>query len=101
MDLLARSGVGRDINRQRFSPSEIEAAMQKPVVQDLLQLIRLRNTFNAFNGTFALLESSDACLHVRWVCGGDKAELFIDFSDLSYQIGSEDGHSDHELVFRS
>jgi sucrose phosphorylase len=101
MDLLARSGVGRDINRQRFSPSEIEAAMQKPVVQDLLQLIRLRNTCNAFNGTFALLESSDACLHVRWVCGGDKAELFIDFSDLSYQIGSEDGHSDHELVFRS
>ncbi len=101
MDLLARSGVGRDINRQRFGSSEVEAAVQKPVVRDLLRLIQLRNTCNAFNGTFTLLESSDACLHLRWVCGASKAELFIDFSDLSYQIASKDVAGDHALRFHA
>jgi len=101
MELLARSGVGRDINRHRFSPSEIEAALEKPVVRDLMQLIQLRNTCSAFNGAFKLLESSDETLHLRWVCGVSKAELFIDFSDLRYQIGSEDADGSHVITLGS
>ncbi len=101
MELLARSGVGRDINRQRFSPSEIETALQKPVVRDLLQLVQLRNSCKAFNGAFTLLESSDATLHLRWVCGASKAELFINFSDLSYQIRSEDANGGQVHSFRT
>ena len=100
MDLLARSGVGRDINRQRFSPSEIEAALQKPVVQDLLQLIRLRNTCNAFNGSFAMLESPHTTLHLSWALGASKAELLIDFSDLSYQILHAEDAGHQTLTFR-
>jgi sucrose phosphorylase len=93
MDLLARSGVGRDINRQCFSPADIEAALQKPLVQDLLALIRLRNTSKAFNGRFELLPSTDTTLHLQWVCGASKAELFVDFGDLSYKIACDDGAS--------
>ena len=101
MDLLAHSGVGRDINRQRFSPADIEAALQKPVVRDLLALIRLRNTCNAFNGSFRLLESSDTTLHLQWVCGAATAELFIGFSDLSYRIACDDGAGGYVHTFHA
>jgi MOSC domain-containing protein YiiM len=43
MALLQASGVGRDINRHHYSRAEIDAHLQRPVVQQLLQLIRLRN----------------------------------------------------------
>lgn len=100
MDLLARSGVGRDINRRRFNLSEVEAAIQKPVVEGLLQLIRLRNICPAFNGSFAMQESPDTTLHLRWTFGASKAELFIDFSDMSYQILNEEDASQKALTFR-
>ena len=93
MDLLAHSGVGRDINRQRFSPADIEAALERPVVRDLLALIRLRNTSKAFNGSFELMQSSDTTLHLQWVCGDSRAELWIDFSDLRYElVFTDEGH---------
>lgn len=101
MGLLARSGVGRDINRQRFSQAEIAASLERPVVKDLLQLIQLRNASDAFNGAFRLLETSDATLHLQWICGASKAELFIDFGDLSYRIACDDGASGHVHTFHA
>jgi sucrose phosphorylase len=89
MELLERSGVGRDINRHYYSQSEIDAALQLQVVQNLFELIRLRNTCEAFNGEFELLESSDQSLHMRWVCGNATAELLVNFDDLSYRLVSD------------
>ena len=54
MELLARTGVGRDINRHFFRPGEVVQALAKPVVQDLLGLIRLRSHHPAFDGRFDL-----------------------------------------------
>jgi len=88
MGLLARTGVGRDINRHYFSQTQIAAALKLPVVQSLFELIRLRNTCEAFNGEFELLESADQSLHMRWVCGSATAELLVNFDDLSYRIAS-------------
>ncbi|WP_265523494.1 sucrose phosphorylase [Oerskovia flava] len=50
LDLLARTGVGRDINRHHFTPSEIDEALERPVVRALLGLCRFRNTLPAFDG---------------------------------------------------
>ena len=55
MDLLERSQVGRDINRHYYSQEEVLKDLGKPVVQRLLQLIQLRNTHPAFNGTLVVL----------------------------------------------
>jgi sucrose phosphorylase len=88
MELLARSGVGRDINRHYYSRSEIEAAMQFPVVKCLFELIRFRNVCDAFNGEFELLESSDQTLHMRWATSHATAELVVNFDDLSYSLVS-------------
>ena len=83
--LLARSGVGRDINRHRYSRADIDADLQRPVVQDLLRLIRLRNGHPAFQGRFELLDSSDTTLHLRWQGSGDQAHRRV---DLQADLGS-------------
>lgn len=50
VDLLSRSGVGRDINRHHYTSAEIDAALERPVVRELFALCRFRNTHPAFDG---------------------------------------------------
>jgi sucrose phosphorylase len=52
MKLLARTGVGRDINRHYYTPDEIATALMRPLVQKQIELIRLRNAHPAFAGEF-------------------------------------------------
>lgn len=87
VDLLARTGTGRDINRHYYSTPEIASEMQRPVVQQLLDLIRLRNTHPAFNGKFTLLDSDEQHLAMRWDAeGGAFAELRVDLQTLEHSI---------------
>ena len=102
-DLLARSGVGRDINRHPYSRDEIEADLQRPVVQDLLRLIALRNRHPAFQGRFELLPSHAQTLSLRWTqdatSGPAQAELRVDLRNPTCQITLRDasGATDHPL----
>jgi sucrose phosphorylase len=50
--LLERTGVGRDINRHHYDRAEVLAQLDRPVVRDLVSLIRLRNEHPAFDGHF-------------------------------------------------
>ena len=103
LDLLARSGVGRDINRHHYSLAEIESSVQRPVVQDLLRLIRLRNSHPAFQGQFALLDSADDTLALCWQADGagppSRIELTVHLPSLGCRItATEAGQStDHPL----
>ncbi len=58
MELLAKSRVGRDINRHYYQPEELDQALETPLVRSLLALMRLRNEHPAFDGGFALEEVS-------------------------------------------
>jgi len=69
MELLARTGVGRDINRHHYTRAELDQALGRPVVRRLLELIRLRNTHPAFAGEFRLCATSDQQLEMRWDSG--------------------------------
>jgi sucrose phosphorylase len=89
--LLAQTGVGRDINRHRYARTEIDAALARPVVQRLLQLIRLRNGHPAFGGSFSVQDSDDATLHLRWQQASHHAELRVDLRDLSHRLAFSDG----------
>jgi sucrose phosphorylase len=81
MDLLARSRVGRDINRHCYTPAEIEASLRKPVVQKLLELIRLRNTHAAFAGHADIGTPSDQTLVITWNNAEHWARLFVDLTE--------------------
>jgi sucrose phosphorylase len=88
MNLLAKSGVGRDINRHFFTPDEIDRAIQRPVVQSLFELIRFRNHHPAFNGSFSLPETNDSGITLRWDNGVNWAMLEVDFASGSYSISN-------------
>ncbi|MFP3914739.1 MAG: sucrose phosphorylase, partial [Actinomycetota bacterium] len=74
MELLSRTGVGRDINRPYLDRESITQSLERPVVRRLLGLIRFRNTHPAFGGRFHLGEGSEGVLHLRW----EAAEASID-----------------------
>ncbi len=87
MALLARTHVGRDINRHHYSATEVGVAMRKPVVRDLIDLIRRRNTHPAFGGRFTLeADADDRRLAMGWVSGEHAARLSVDFMTLTYDV---------------
>jgi sucrose phosphorylase len=99
--LLARTQVGRDINRRYYTRGEVDHAVHKPVVADLFELIRLRNTHPAFNGAFQVAASTDETLDLRWHSGADFAHLKLDLHSCDYRLEfSRDGRTER-LVFRS
>ena len=90
LDLLARSGVGRDINRHHYSREEIERELQRPVVQRLLSLIRLRNTHPAFGGLFTLMDSESGTLQLAWQEGQAEAVLTVGLQPLQLRLQLRD-----------
>jgi sucrose phosphorylase len=85
-DLLARTGVGRDINRAYYNEAAVDTEIRRPVVRRLFDLIRMRNMHRAFGGHFELLESASTALNLRWTQAGEMASLFVDFASLEYRI---------------
>ena len=51
--------MGRDINRHYYTNEEIDSALKQPLVQKLVELIRLRNIHPAFNGEFHVKNEID------------------------------------------
>jgi sucrose phosphorylase len=76
MELLARSGVGRDINRHAYSRDEIDAALDTPLVRALGRLARLRNTLPAFDGDCRIEEIPEGLRITRWT-PDSRAELEV------------------------
>jgi sucrose phosphorylase len=86
MELLARTHTGRDINRRHYTRGDIDEAMRRPVVQDLFALMKLRNTHPAFGGDFAMLESNEQSLVLRWSAGAEVATLHVDLASGEHRI---------------
>lgn len=61
-----RTGEGREINRHNFTLEEINEAIQKPVVKRLLELIRFRNEYPAFDGTFIVEDCCESQIQMKW-----------------------------------
>lgn len=77
-DLVEKTGVGRDINRHYYTPEEVRAALERPVVKRLMELIRLRNALPALGGTFSLPECPRDQLLLRWDDNDEFAELHVE-----------------------
>jgi sucrose phosphorylase len=86
MDLLAKTKVGRDINRHYYSKDEIVAELEKPVVKKLIEIIRLRNESKAFDGDFRIEKTPDHLLSIIWKKDSAKAQLTVDLSAMKAEI---------------
>ncbi|MGB1291512.1 MAG: sucrose phosphorylase [Pseudoalteromonas sp.] len=78
MTLLAKSNVGRDINRPYLDADIICESLAKPVVKGLLKLIAIRNTHNAFNGEFSVTGNTNSCC-LKWRKDDNAIEFKINF----------------------
>jgi sucrose 6(F)-phosphate phosphorylase len=83
---VAATGEGRSINRHDYTPTEIEAALARPIVQRLLELVRLRNSHEAFDGTLTVT-SDDRTIRMAWANGGAAAALEVDVRTGKARVG--------------
>ena len=81
-ELLARTGVGRDINRHHYGAEEVEEALAHPDVQRLLALVELRRHHPAFDGEWWLAPldpTAPTLLRTGWRApGGREVTLELD-----------------------
>ena len=91
-DLLRRTGVGRDVNRHRYTPEEVAAELERPVVADLLAAIRFRNAHPAFAGTFRHgAGERPGTLWLEWSDAGARARLDADVAAATWRVTATDG----------
>jgi sucrose phosphorylase len=91
---VERSGEGRDINRHNYSLEEVEQELRRPVVNRLINLIRFRNEYEAFNGEFCVHDSEDGLLKLSWKRGQHQCGLTVDLkkSKATIKYADETGN---------
>ncbi len=99
MKRLEETKVGREINRHFYSWDEVQESLARPVVQNLLKLIRFRNQHSAFQGTFSLLPSADQSLVIRWNNGETWVQLRVNFPESTMEICYLDNGIEKHLDF--
>ena len=77
---MARSGDGRAINRHDYCADEVGREIGRPVVARLLELIRLRNTHPAFDGSLGVEVVGDSRLQLAWSNGPWSCSLDVDLA---------------------
>jgi sucrose phosphorylase len=86
VELLRRTGVGRDINRHYYKADELRHELARPVVRSLVALLRIRNTHPAFQGTFEAVESPADRMALVWTNGEVFARLDVDLTGMCASI---------------
>lgn len=86
LKLLEETKIGRNINRHYYSLEEIEEEVKRPVVAELLKLMKFRNEHPAFSGEFILEESDESSLVILRQNGDDYARLKADFLTRRFEI---------------
>ena len=65
----------KEINRTTLSIHDIEQGLKTEVVQHQLEIMRLRNTSNAFLGLVEINDTVDSCIDIKWINGNTIACL--------------------------
>ena len=80
-----RGGAGghKEINRTTLTLADVEAGLATAVVQDQLDLLRLRNTSPAFSGELEIADTERHLLDLTWRHNDHYARLRADLRDHS------------------
>jgi len=92
------SGEGRSINRHDYTTTEVETAVRRPVVQRVLDLVRLRNSEPAFSGRLDVSTVDPATLRLTWRLGDDVCELEVDLRSGGASITTRHGDVEHRVL---
>lgn len=94
-DYAAMERAGKDghkeINRSNLTAADIEAGLQKDVVKNQLELLRMRNQFDVFSSRAIISAAAEGTmLALRWDTEEEMAVLVADFADSSFRITIRD-----------
>jgi sucrose phosphorylase len=95
---VVESGEGRSINRHDYTIAEVEAAIRRPVVRRVLDLVRLRNSEPAFSGRLDITSVDPATLLLTWRLGDDACELTVDLGSGAASIATRHGDVEHRIT---
>lgn len=87
LEAVARSGEGRAINRHDYDAAEISAALERPVVRRLLELLALRRDHPAFGGSLEI-SGKGPRLRLAWRKGGASCVLDADLRARRWEVSS-------------
>lgn len=93
-ELMNRTNFPRNISRHNYTVGEIEQEIRKPVVQKLMQLMRMRNEFPAFDGKVQISDLPDYLLEIIRESNGCRAVLHADLRDGSFTVRCTDSRYD-------
>ena len=100
VELLRRTGIGRDINRHYYSAAEWQQALTTPVVQRLLALLRIRNTHPAFGGTFGF-DAAARTLALTWQSDDGAVRLDVDLTQMSARVTDAGATATDGIIWHS
>lgn len=92
------AGGHKEINRTALTNSDVDQALTKKVVQDQLQLIRLRNCSRAFAGELAIIDTDIHQLQLTWRKDQWVASLKADLRDHHFTVTHADESGDETTI---
>jgi sucrose phosphorylase len=92
------TGGHKEINRTTLSNSDIEQGLRRIVVQDQLQLIKLRNSSKAFYGELELGNTEEQSLEMTWTNGNSTATLQANLLDFGFTVTHKDDSGEETLM---
>jgi len=88
----------KEINRTTLSMDDIEQGLDREIVQDQLEIIRLRNTSPAFKGLLTISNTDEYRLLLNWSNEECTATLNADLRDCSFTITHKDNTSEGNVM---
>lgn len=85
-ELMRRTDFPRNISRHNYTTEEIAVAVEKPVVQKLKKLMRMRNEYPAFDGETVVEDAPDEMLRIVRESGGCRAVLSADLKNRTFTV---------------
>ena len=94
-EAVKRAGAGghKEINRTNLTTKEMEAGLQREVVQKQLEMLRFRNTFSVFsNDSEFTMKCDGSKIFIEWKNEDSSAVLEGDLTSFAFNIiGEKDG----------
>lgn len=89
LELLERTGVGRDVNRHYYSTDEVLHQLETPLVRAQIEAIRVRRDHAAFRGDFTA-ELAGKNGRMTWSNGQATVALTFDVEDATFHFVASD-----------
>ena len=77
---------------------DVEIGLERKIVRDQIELIRLRNTSPAFTGEIQLIDCEPHQLHIRWQHPDVSAALHADLHTHGFTVSQDTGNGEQVLM---